>query len=400
MKRLSIKTSSTATKQGDEPDVNVRQVTGLISRILASAGVGVAILVAGPVSALASGGQHNGSTTVFIRSATESADQSQVTFSVRKGTSNGQTVYYVVTETSDRGSANAMGVNFAPKIARAKGTAAVQVVSYNADGTINFPGTVTFGLSRTVVPGCAPTNTCITDPTTAFPPASISYPAIGDANYSPLIQLPDGTVWNAPQIANSTGQSDKVISLDTTKMQVVYKETEGRYDNRVVHYVSFDASVDAAAALEDVTYAPNLGNAPSAGCADPVVALSPCSRESLIAFTNGQTNYPGTSSNPNRQGLSSAILDGLSPLNILKEIPEGQADPGVPAYSPLWDIHLVAWDDSVAVANRFRQTDFATAEALVGTQAQSLTASGTTSDTFQATGFIVNCPAVSMNPSN
>ena len=178
-------------------------------------------------------------------------------------------------------------------------------------------------------------------------------------------------------------------------MQVVYKETEGRYDNRVVHYVSFDASLDAAAALEDVTYAPNLGTAPSAGCSDPAVALSPCAREGLIAFINGQTNYPNMMPNPNRQGLSSAILDGLSPLNILKEIPEGQADPGAPAYSPLWDIHLVRWDDAVPVANRLRQADFATAAALVGSQAQSITPSGL-SNSFQATGFIVNCPAVSM----
>jgi len=62
----------------------------------------------------------------------------------------------------------------------------------------------------------------------------------------------------------------------------------------------------------------------------------------------------------------------------------------------LWDIHLVHWNNSVPVANRLRQTDFATAQALVGTMAQSVTSAGL-SDTFQATDFIVNCPVVSLD---
>jgi hypothetical protein len=65
-------------------------------------------------------------------------------------------------------------------------------------------------------------------------------------------------------------------------------------------------------------------------------------------------------------------------------------------YSPLSDIHLVRWNASVAVGNRLRQTNFAAAEALVGTEAQSLTPSGL-SNTFAATGFIVNCPVVSLD---
>jgi hypothetical protein len=62
----------------------------------------------------------------------------------------------------------------------------------------------------------------------------------------------------------------------------------------------------------------------------------------------------------------------------------------------MWDIHLVHWNDSVPVANRLRQTDFARAEALVGRQAESITPQGIPSNTFQATGFIVNCPLISI----
>jgi hypothetical protein len=116
-----------------------------------------------------------------------------------------------------------------------------------------------------------------------------------------------------------------------------------------VHYASFDASDPGGAAIEDVTYAPALASAPSLGCADAAMVAANCSRESLIAFIDGQT------SGDNRQGLNAALLDGHSPLNILKEIPEPTAQFD---YSPLWDIHLVQWNNSVPVTSRPRQTDF------------------------------------------
>ncbi len=112
----------------------------------------------------------------------------------------------------------------------------------------------------------------------------------------------------------------------------------------------------------------------------------------MIALTNGQTGL----ANPQRQGLSSAIVDGVLPLNILKEIPEGQADPGFPAYSPLWDIHLAMW--TVPGAQWTRQAAFGTVINL--SQPGGPVASfGTGAQPLQASGFIVNCPAVSMNPS-
>ena len=95
--------------------------------------------------------------------------------------------------------------------------------------------------------------------------------------------------------------------------------------------------------------------------------------------------------------MNAAILDQESPLNILEDVPNngGQFN-----YSPMWDIHLVQWNDSVPLASRLRQTGFARAKALVGTQAKSITPAGTLSNTFQATGFIVNCPLVSIFANN
>jgi hypothetical protein len=319
----------------------------------------------------------------------ENSGPTIVTYPLYHGTSRGRPVEYVITDASSQSAAQVLGVNYVPKLAQAVGTPAVQN-STSEIGTghgIDFPASVDFSPQHIITP----------DPVTGFPPIAAQPGAIGESGYSPLVQVTfRGTkvVLNAPQIANASGRADKVVSIENAHQVVNYRETDGCYDNESVHYASFDASDFGAAAIEDVTYAPALGTAPSLGCADAAVVAANCSRESLIAFINGQT---GTT-NPQRQGLNAALLDGHSPLNILKEIPEPTAQFD---YSPLWDIHLVRWNDSVSVANRLRQTDFATAQALVGTQAQSLTPSGL-SNTFGATGFIVNCPVVSLdvNPTH
>jgi hypothetical protein len=314
----------------------------------------------------------------------ENTGPTVVTYPLYHGTSQGRPVMYVITDASSLSAAQVLGVNYVPKLAQAVGSAAVQNSS-SAIGTghgIDFPASVDFSPQHVITP----------DPVTSFPPIAAQPGAMGETGYSPLVEVTfrdTKVVLNAPQIANATGQADKIVSIDNANQAVNYRETDGCYDNESVHYASFDASDFGAAAIEDVTYAPSLGAAPSLGCADAAAVATNCSRESLIAFVNGQT---GTA-NPQRQGLNAALLDGHSPLNILKEIPEPTAQFD---YSPLWDIHLVRWNDSVPVANRLRQTDFATAQALVGTQAQSLTPAGL-SNTFGATGFIVNCPVVSLD---
>jgi hypothetical protein len=142
---------------------------------------------------------------------------------------------------------------------------------------------------------------------------------VGDPGYSPLIQLPDGVVENAPQVANNTGQASKVTSINFTNMTVTYKETDGFQGGKALRYASFDSSNPVAAAIEHVTYAPALNNLPTLN--DDSTASA---RASLAAFTNGQT---GTA-NPNRQGLNSAIVDGLAPLNVLRWNPtQGRYSP-------------------------------------------------------------------------
>jgi len=312
----------------------------------------------------------------------ENAGPTIVTYPLYHGTSQGRDVSYVITDASNLSVAQALGVNYTPKLAQAAGTAAVQnsASQVGSGNGIDFPASVDFSPARVLIPSA-----------TGFPPAAAQPGAVGEPGYSPLVQIVfrDKTVvLDAPQVANATGQADKIVALAMNHRTVSYRETDGCYDNESVHYASFDASNPVAAAIEDVTYAPSLDAAPSPGCADAAVVAANCSRESLIAFTNGQTG----ANNPQRQGLNAAILDGPPPLNILQEIPEQKSQFD---YSPMWDVHLATWTDAaVAAGLNLRQTDFSAA-------LQQVTDGNVTGfpagSPFGPSGFIVNCPVVSLD---
>jgi hypothetical protein len=307
---------------------------------------------------------HADGRTVFVRSAVEHDDDT-VTLPLFRGTSAGRTVWFIVLDASTSAQAERLGVNRSQKLANARGTLAVQKVSVR-DGGIDFPGTVDFRPDRKVVPGPS-----------GFPPLTAEPGAVGEAGYSPLVELPDGTILNAPHVANDTGQADKVVLLDFANRQVRYRETHGFQGGEPVRYVSTDASDPAVAALEDVTFAPLLNHAPFVGGDE-----TNSSRASLAAFVNGQTG----ASNPERQGLNSALLDGLDPLNVLFW------NPSQGRYSPLWDVHPAAWSArAVASGSNVRQTDFGQIINL----AQKGVITGPDGAPFAAAGFVVNCPVIS-----
>src|SRR5262249_41452697 len=167
--------------------------------------------------------------TLFIQSAVQNANGT-VTLPLHRGTSRGQTVFYVMTDSSDGGFAQQFGLNKSQKLAHAAGTNGVQRVSL-VNGVVDFPASVDFAPVRQLTPGPQ-----------GFPPAFAQPGAVGEAGYSPLIQLPNGIVVNAPHVANATGQADKVMSIDTIGNTVTYRETDGFQGGDPVKYISFDAS--------------------------------------------------------------------------------------------------------------------------------------------------------------
>src|SRR6201998_2681535 len=137
-------------------------------------------------------------------------------------------------------------------------------------------------------------------------------------------QLPNGHV-------DYTKVHDAVQAIDPYNMTVTLALVNGFSFGRPVWYISMDASIPLAAAIEHNTYAPLmgkllLGNDDSAG--------SPIER--IFIATNGTEGCD----NPQRQGLSADLNDGHRPNNTLGGIPTLALD-----YSPAWDANLYTWTD-------------------------------------------------------
>lgn len=298
---------------------------------------------------------------VFLKSARVNSDHT-VSLPLREGRVGTRTVWYVITDASTGDAADRFGSARAQKLANARGSGAVQRASFERDGLLHFAATVDFRPERVVVP----------TPGLGFPPLEARPGAVAETGYSPLVRLPDGTILNAPHVANDTGRADKALELDFARRQVRYELTDGFSRDERVLYISTDASDPVAAALENVTFAPLLGEAPFAGGDGTDSA-----RASLAAFVNGPTGVR----NPERQGLNSALLGEGDPLNLLAWMPnQGR-------YSPLWDVHLTAWAPGEAPR---RLADFFDVED--GADERAFTAPD--GARWGPTGFVVNCPII------
>ena len=101
-------------------------------------------------------------------------------------------------------------------------------------------------------------------------------------------------------------------------------------------------------------------------------------------------NGPRGTSNPQRQGLQSAVLGEGSALNITQSLPGGRD------YSPIWDVHPAVWSES-ATPRRLTSAAQVAAEVRAGR----LTSGGmgpanASLGGLKAAQFISNCPTIAI----
>ncbi|WP_207209212.1 hypothetical protein [Loktanella sp. IMCC34160] len=303
---------------------------------------------------------------------------------------SGESVWYIVTDTSDADNAAALGLNHSAKLTYANvGRAVRQARIENRDqrAVLVFEsGTVDFSPEHKVVPGDAPAY---------FPPKDVQPGSVGDDNYSPLavVENAGNAIYNAPMVAFGAtadqleayceGEADhsvvhdKVVHICPSEGTVTIALTAGFSFAKPVLYLSTDASDPLPAALEGATFAPGLADIPVGGD-DSLFS----SVERIFVSVNGPTGMD----NPHRQGLTSALAGEGSPLNTLGGIPTVATD-----YSPLWDLNPYVWTDAAIEAGyRSRLTE--EFDILGKVEQGFLTGLG--GGAFGSIGFVVNCPIV------
>jgi hypothetical protein len=315
-----------------------------------------------------------------------------ITMPLYKGQlASGETVWYVLTDTTDAGNAAALGINYSAKLNYADVGKAVRKASQqlvNGRTTVVFEtGTVDFAPVRSVTPGTAPNY---------FPPTAAAAGSIGDADYSPLARIGEH-IYNAPMVAfnvsdddlnamcagnpDHTKVHDKVMAICPREQTVTLALTTGFSFARPVLYLSTDANNQLPAALEGATYAPGLLDVK---VGDDDSAFSAVER--IFAVTNGPVNTQAGVVNPQRQGFNSALKGDGGPLNVLGGIPTIATD-----YSPLWDLNVGEWT-AHAIASKYRSRVREEFQILGYVRAGWLTGPG--GKAYGSSGLIINCPIV------
>ena len=233
--------------------------------------------------------------------------------------------------------------------------------------TLEYTAGVEFAPVRVVRPA----------PDSGYPALEARAGSTGRTGYSPFVRLADGVMINAPIIADETGALDRVVELDVARRQVKLRMSRGYANDRHAWYISTEASDENVAAFERATFVPSLAAAPGTA------------RSGILAIVNGVTDRRS----PDRQGMQSALLNDLSPLNVLQHAPDPTfADS---SYSPVWDLHLGAWTTS-AIRSEPREKIFTWDEgARFGRRG--LLASPSPNGTIgglRAAGVAINCPVI------
>jgi hypothetical protein len=327
---------------------------------------------------------------LLMKSAKVDLQAGTATLPLHKGKlRSGETVWFVLTDSSDDNLADLHGLAYSPKMAYSLTGAATRRASIQTDGTFVFDkGKVDFAPRLSVTPG---------DGANPFPPKAFQPGAVGDAGYTPLVLIETASksvMLNAPVVAGNATEAqlnamcdgrpnkdivhDKVVKICPRDGTVTLAMTLGYTFDKPIMYLSTEANDPLVASLENAIYAPALKDLPFAlEDASPGEAA-----ERIVVVVNGPTGKD----NPHRQGLVSALSGEGGPLNVLGGIPTINLD-----YSPMWRLFPAVWtDEAIQKGYRYRMTS--------ALQAEEMNARGFLKSldggAFRPVGFIVNCPVV------
>ena len=341
-----------------------------------------------------------------------------------KGKADGQTVWFILLDSSDQGLAHNHGINYAPKLANLSigCPECVQDVTLESptpadnpfgQAVVDFAGKSDFSPTRVAEPG-----------PDGFPLNTFTPGAVGGPGYSPFVRITgSNVVYSAPIVATGDGPfdvthhtntGDRVLGIHIAPPSPAGQFLESWVDilfvkgfdaGQPIVYISTDAGQPLSAVLERSTYVPALDKAAYNGGDDFLGSA----RERLFGFINGQTG----ADNPNAQGFVHLIKDGHASedasadnqglidslrnggdlLNVFGDFPT-LADPRhADAYSPLWDAQLGQWTDK-AIKEGFdkRQIDEVEVFNLAATRPDLLTGPG--GAPYGSAGVNINCAVI------
>ena len=342
--------------------------------------------------------------------------QHSATLPLHRGSYNGLTVWYIVTDVSDMALAKRLGLNHAPKLANAPHLcpACVQVVDMPMDlamdHVVEFQGIPDFLPPRILVPGA-----------NGFPVRFVQPGAMAGKGYSPLVRVKDtDIVFDIAIVALGDSQRlldadvkagnpaihslthDRVLSIDLARRTVTMLIIRGFAAGQEIVYLSLDATAPVAAVLERSIFTPGLGDLgfPNGDF------RKDSARAAIFTFANGQTGP----TSPPAQGLNHVILDGKAASdaslgnhaliaalrmggdahNVLDVFPTEIA-PFEDEYSPAWDLQIGFWSlTAVASGSNVAQTD----SNVIRTLSTDWTVTSAGGLPLGSSGIVVNCPVL------
>lgn len=290
------------------------------------------------------------------------------TLPLYKGTVRGETVWFVITDTSSARIARRLGINHSPKLRNVPRDCPHCAQTVQSSSRIlgrapaEFQGAPDFSPNRSLVPG-----------RTVFPARSFSDGARARAGYSPFVRvLGSKVVYNAPIVATGNGPfdvtthtdtHDRTLGIDTQRMTTDHLFIRGFSNGQPILYLSFDSSDAFTAALERSTFVPALADLAFANGG----GHKRSARASIFTFVNAKRGLErsapaaGASDGPGRaQGLIHALADGLpnrdaavanpevlegfrlgaDVSNIFDVFPTNRRKRDRREYSPAWDLQV------------------------------------------------------------